>query len=1207
MKKRNVPVCSNIGRISRSVWPLAAFVILTLFSGAAQAQFIRFRSSPVGVTVPLNTNQSFVLTNLVNVSGLSNSYTALNVSGLPAGASATLTADTNGTALGTITNNTAVILNLTANNVGEGLYSFNINGSGIDTNGNPVTGLLLLRLQVGYVWNGTTNVGTTGPGNWSDSANWLWSVAGSKPGDAPGHDVIFTDLGGQTNFGIWTNLSGPVFTNLLTNTIITADTTVASVRFAQTNNSSAFHCIAIAPGKTLSVTGTNGFSFQRDYISEFAGLGTRMNVTITGTNGTMVVSNPKANIATMLDNQQNLTLDMSGLGTFTANVNRVALGDYSAWPNYFNLLTNNYPNNGPRRYVPLVNLARTNSITASYSDPDNYTNASSRDYSLAVSGSGASGTTTQGFLRMGVSNAFFVDSIVFAHGGQQANLVFLTTSNNFAYFRGTNGGRMSMFALADQGGDNTNQVTSNCKGTVDFTGGTVDVLVDRFYLGRDRVLMGQGQAQGAMTIARGTIDANEMILGFQEHPGQTNTQTYCTGTLTVTNTAVVKVNTDLILGYTSETNVGTGSLQVSDTALNNGRVNIGPGGTVMANNILVGGPKKLSVNQILVANGGTLVVSNTLADPSKALDTLQFNSGSTNVLHVDCNNTTTPLEYATTLNMSGASSIIKIGAVKNLAAVEVPLIFYTNGSANFAGQAIMPPPPVGIAALNGVLRKDETAVPHVLYLDILTNAPKNLAWRGTGTTANWNATSKNWADLNNGGVMTNFVNGDTVIFDDTPGLASTVVITDVGMIPGSITMTNSTYNYVFSAGGGTLEGTALWNKWGSNPLEIDAPTTVSVLVNQGSLTGTGNVGPVTIAAGSTMSFSGNIVGGIGCAGTAVLAGTDSGTVSLNGGTGIFTNMGSITGLVSLGTNTTFVNGHSINFIGLGTCNLSSNSLFINNATITGDGFSVGGRFEDAGAANITLRETIDFNSGSLFIPGGNSTNGTTTFYPNGDLTHTNAARVTFHNGSTVIFAVDPITGANTMVLSGKQAFGDNPSGQTPGQFGCTLVISNVTGAPFVNGQVFPLCQYAFGGDIIGTGIATNAYPIISPNVPVPPGAGLSWDISQITKTGKLGVFGLSTTPVTLDKSFTFQTNNVQIGTNTFLTNTLVTHLTWPSDHTGYSVWQQSNPGTVGLSTNWSIIFYSFTNNELYLTNIVTNLQDCTFFRLQYPPFPPQSQ
>jgi hypothetical protein len=765
---------------------------------------------------------------------------------------------------------------------------------------------------------------------------------------------------------------------------------------------------------------------------------------------------------------------------------------------------------------------------------------------------------------------------------------------------------MAMFALADQGGDNTNQVTSSAKATVDFTGGTVDMLVDRFYMSRDRVLMGQAQALSTLTVSRGTIDANEMILGYQEHPGQTNTQTYCQGTLNVTNLATVKINGNLILGYVTETNIGTTAGFVTDTNLNFGHLNIGPGGTVMASNIMVGGPQeKFSVNTISVANGGTLIVSNTLADPLKALDTLTITGGSTNVLHVDCNNTTTPLEYVAQLTMSG-TDFIKIGAVQNVAAVEVPLIFYTNGSATFAGQAIMPPPPLGVAALNGVLRKDEVAVPHVLYLDILTNAPKNLAWRGTGVSANWNSSSKNWADLNNGGVLTNFVNGDNVVFDDTAGLAATVVITDVGMIPGSVTMTNSTYNYVFSAGGGTLEGTALWNKWGSNPLQIDAPTTVSVLVNQGSLIGSGSVGAVTIAAGSTISYSGNIVGGIGCAGTGVVAGSVTGNVSLNGGTGTLTNMGTITGLPSLGTNTLFVNGNSINFVGLGTCNIASNALFINDKNITGDGFAVNGTFKDNGTGIIGLRETIDFNAGSLFIPGGDSI-GTTSFRPDGDTSHTNAARVTFHNGSTVIFKVDPNTVSATEVLSGKQAFGDNPSGQTPGQFGCTLIITNVSGVPYTNGQVYTLCQYYFTGDILPTGIATNAYPIISPNVPVPPATGLAWDISQITKTGKLGIFGISTTPVTLGKSFTIGTNAVLVGTNVIVTNTLVTHLTWPSDHTGYAVWQQSNPDTIGLSTNWSPIFYSFTNNEFYITNITTTMPDTMFFRLQYPPFPKQAQ
>jgi hypothetical protein len=394
-------------------------------------------------------------------------------------------------------------------------------------------------------------------------------------------------------------------------------------------------------------------------------------------------------------------------------------------------------------------------------------------------------------------------------------------------------------------------------------------------------------------------------------------------------------------------------------------------------------------------------------------------------------------------------------------------------------------------------------------------------------------------------------------------------------------------------------------------LEIDAPTTVSVVINQGSLIGSapGTIGTLNVTAGTTATYGGSVLGTISCAGTATLSGTSGGggVMQVQSG-GIVTNLGSMTANPSLATNTLFYNGNSLNFRGLGTCNVRSNSTFINAGGITGDAFNIDGTFQDMGLANISLNQPIDFNNGALFLPGGNGT-GTTSFFPDGTATLTNAARVTFHNGSTNIFKIDPTmpTPQFTVVKSGKQSFGDNPSGQTPGQFGGTLVISNTTGAPFQAGQVFRICAYYFGGDIIGTGISTNAYPIIDPPTP---GPGLAWDIGQITATGNLGVRSISTSPVTLTNSFVFGTNTVLAGTNNVLTNTLVIHLTWPGDHTGFSLLQQLSSITNGLGTNWNVTanFYSMTNNEVWITNnlpLPTNNGSVQFYRLRFPPFPPQ--
>jgi len=97
------------------------------------------------------------------------------------------------------------------------------------------------------------------------------------------------------------------------------------------------------------------------------------------------------------------------------------------------------------------------------------------------------------------------------------------------------------------------------------------------------------------------------------------------------------------------------------------------------------------------------------------------------------------------------------------------------------------------------------------------------------------------------------------------------------------------------------------------------------------------------------------------------------------------------------------------------------------------------------------------------------------------------------------------------------------------------------------------------------------------------GGGVSWtnrlaiDGSIVALTG-----GTSTTPVTLTNSFS--------GSN--LT------LTWPADHTGWSLQVQTNSRAVGLSNNWFVVPGSSSTNSV---TIPTSTVDPTvFYRLTYP-------
>ena len=57
-------------------------------------------------------------------------------------------------------------------------------------------------------------------------------------------------------------------------------------------------------------------------------------------------------------------------------------------------------------------------------------------------------------------------------------------------------------------------------------------------------------------------------------------------------------------------------------------------------------------------------------------------------------------------------------------------------------------------------------------------------------------------------------------------------------------------------------------------------------------------------------------------------------------------------------------------------------------------------------------------------------------------------------------------------------------------------------------------------------------------------------------------------------------------------------LQWPGDHTGWRVQTQTNPVTVGLSTNWATLAGSSLTNQIMVPVDKTN--GSVFFRMVYP-------
>ena len=1142
---------------------------------SAWAQTVQFQAGQVRVTVPLNSTSLTIITNWVDVADLG-SAVSLDVSGLPAGAGYSLT-DANSNLLSSTITDTNLWLWLRTTNIAQGVHTFSLNGTGGATN------RLRLVLQAGHIWNGSTNAAADGAGLWSDSSKWLGGVPGA------GDDVIFTDSGGQSNLLV----VGATSTNYLTNCVIAGDVTVGSLRFAQTNGGYGYHNLQINPGRTLSIVGSNGFSLLRDYVDDLGQPGTfkapLMSVSIAGQGARMVVSNQYANLAILLGGEAQPSLNLSNLDMLMLDVKRVGLGDYRLYPNYWNYQDNGY-GSYPRRWACHVYWARTNIIKANYKDPGNYTNEFTRQYGLVWQNSEryGSGSSLANFFYFGISNWIQADGVCFlgrSHSpGNTGKCGFnpaFASDNPVAIFRGTNGGRMSMFCLGDDGG--TNGVTGNIKATVDFASanGYVDILADRFIMSRDTALVlsnATPTTESTLYIGRGIVDVNDAILGFQEHESKTNWlalgpgenyRGYCRATLQITNGATFKVNRTLIVGYTADTNYFNSPAD-GEPQNGFGRITIANGSTLMASNIVVDPGLGLSgggstPNQITLQDDGRLIVTNGVSYRSKKLGVLNM-SDSSLTLHVRPSFTNI---HVASLVTGGSGNVINIASVSGVSSypATLPIISYDGtASPNFAIGSL----PSGLvgSVVNNPANK-------TVDLTVTTNVPQTLVWRGN-VNGLWttSAADNNWVTAD-GGVQTNFNDGDFVVFDDTATNFTVSIAADVTpgqspTVPG-ILVSNSTHHYTFLGGGGRVIGGTTLRKVGTANLTFDATSESSVHVLKGSMTGGGSIGSTVVGAGCSVSFSGAISGGLVTTGSVAVAtgGSITGPITLCGGAGLI-NLGTITSQISLQAETYLTNAGIINVTV--PWSVPTNSTLVNNGTIiqTGpvggnQGLSVnaGGTLKgvgtiETGGANNDGRVTI--NNGGTFIIG-NSANEIANV--------TMATRLDFMAGSTTTFDVDLST-TNDVIriasgyLLGKVNFGANA---LPGG---TLVINRLGSTPFSYGQTL----YLFDQTSNTPDNSVPAWPGVIPA----PGPGWAWDYSDMVtnltlRVGSLPVF----TNAVVDTNWVFS---------------------WAQQYVGWRLEAQTNSLTVGLSTNWGTVPGSFVTN--WISQPIVSTNPAVFYRLAYP-------
>lgn len=1146
----------------RSPWARrSTLAVLLLLAGAtcgALAQSVTLRAQPLRFTIPKGIAVSSNVSLTITTAGLPTPLVNLAVTGVPGSGNAAAflsqpLINSNGT--------TTVTLTLTNDaTIAAGVYDLAVEATGDASFRLPVP------VEVVAVWNGSASTAFGAGGNW---------IGGVAPSATD--KVVFRDTGGQS-------------AATTTNIVVSTDTEVASVRFAPEASATRFHTMEILAGARLRVTGPGlSFSLHRD-----SKLVAQNIDTFFAGAGTLEIANAGADIGVLLDGQRNTTLDLRNLNNFVADVRRIGLGDYRMWPNYY---TNGYVGSGgaalanpPTRFVPLVFLARTNLIKCSWMDPNNYNDGGVRDYALDIGNDEASGTTANITFRLGNSNALFLDSICYSHSGKGGggNSFVFERTNSYALFRGIGGGRMSVWAQGD--GSGVGPSGSNVRGTVvDFSNGQVDVMVDRLYLARSRTNTTGMTIQGTLTLGGAypgsVFDVNTAILGDQQFDNLGTGAAAVSGpvgTLNVNSNAIAKVNNVLHLGYTVAASVGVPTYPENCSGI----LNINSSGTVMASNILAGGLTRLSINNHIFMNRGNLVVTNAIGTAEGRINILSATNGSQITLRgVNVGETNV---FVRTLSMPnfGAPSSIIIPAIGGYGAgqVTIPLISYVTASPAIGGLSVTPPAGFYVSSI-----VDNTAngTIDVSFSDV---APQVLVWRGN-VDNNWDQTTPNWV-TQPGGVQTNFVNGDSVVFDDTvTGLTTINVPSSVTpgqtAAPFGVVVSNSAFNYRFT--GGSVLGGSTTKKVGTGSLTIDNAYSPGVTVSQGTLAGIGAIGATLLEDGAVMTgFSGTISGGLSVSNAAVaVTGTVGGGLLLRAGA--LLNNGTINGTITLATNVTLNNNFGALMNVILPWTVPTNSTLVNNGTIKhsgtvggNQGLTLNGNLRGVGVisqqgTNAAPDVRVTFGAGSSVMIG-NSADEVTNL--------TIAVRLDLLAASTTTYDVDHAAGLNDKIkltdgfIQGKVNFGAGNG------LGGTLLINKTAGPDFNLATSLNLFD-------LTSNIPDNQNQAI-PGVVPPPAPGLAWDVSRTVSNLTVGVLG----PPTLTNQFT--STNISF--------------CWPESARGWRLERQTNSLGVGLqtpSTNWTTlvtgfggtnIFTDTNTSAVYFRSVqpVDKTNGTVFFRLKYP-------
>jgi len=1061
-----------------------------------------------------------------------------------------------------VTSTTNVYLSVAVAGAPKGSYPLQITASNT-VNAVVVTDSSTL-LVLPNVFTATTSSADT---NWSTDANWSLGV---KP--VAGDSVRFQYTNSTTSA-----------TNAVFDTSIVLGSLQLMPKVSGLSGTNYF-----SPGVTVAVNGTNGFLAGVDNWNGNAN-NNLFHFALTGDQGALVVTNSEAPFSMFSSVHQNVVgsrQDLSGLGRLQADVKRFGVGDgFLAYPKV--------PGAQPAQMGQFL-LAKTNFIRATY--VGDYSGLGVMTNSLMFfnsAGNGAGNGST--FVYFGYSNAVYADSVSF-YSQQSAvdasivrfNPAFTNGYTPVAIFRGTNGGRMTYFGVGVESGGSG--FTSRTRGTGGFfTGGTLDMQVDTLVLAQNQTNRNGNYSQGLLNYPMGNVDAKTVRLGYRAPSDFIPAAlTGARATLTVGglgSNAVMTVSDSMRFmdGHFTETAAGSSFA----------RLIVNNGGKVFVKNITYGTnnsgvPNPAVGSSIAVNNGGQLTVTNSLCTLAEPMPQLTVQASGQLSFHVTAGLTNA---FVTTLSDS-AGAKINIASLTGFS----PTVPATNVLIHYVTATGAGAHPITIGTIppgyNNVTLFDN-AVDQNIELRIQTNAPATLIWKGYVNNV-WDHSTPNWFNPANNSQVA-FFDADTVVFAETNSPNFKTINISESVIPAGIYMSNSFSAYAFE-GAGTIGGNPM-TKQGTANFTNNVPSGAVLQLQGGALYGSGILGGVTVSTNTFMSYGGGITASLtvntGGVANLLSGGTANGPVSVSG---VMTNEGTIQG-GSLSVGGLLVNNASgtlLNIGNAGSGNVNTNATLINigniGAPVQANSLTVNGTFKDMGLGTIYLT-TLTLNGSSTFLPGGDGIGITSIKSPG--VGSTFPGRISMLTGSTTLIKVDfanPQT--NTIVESQSQGFGPNTSAKA--YDGCTILVTNInTGAgQFAVGQKFRMFRNSDTAvpnlNIGNAGLnTTNRYPIIQPIIPL---ANTKWDLVSLIDTDPNGFVNI----------ISFPTTGTNITHNTFVADgtNRVSHLQWPSSYIGWSLQQQTNALSVGITTNWTTVAGSSATNEVYITNTIST--PTAFFRMIYP-------